>query len=92
MVKIWVPFHPHAGRMPRCVSSLGGCLVCCVVWAKVPQKKKSKSKLKDAMSQSSDEREEHDVGAGKLDSAVGLKRKRKSPQRKGMQLMGERAK
>lgn len=41
LVKIWVPFHPHAGRMPRCVSSLGGCLVCCVVWAKVPQKKKA---------------------------------------------------
>lgn len=66
------------------------CVLCCL--GQSPTEEKSKSKLKDAMSQSSDEREEHDVGAGKHDSVVGLKRKRKSPQRKGMQLMGERAK
>lgn len=69
---------PPCWAMPRCMSSLGRCFVCCVIWAKVPQeKKKTESKLKDAMSQSSDEREERDVGAGKHDSAVGLKEKKR---------------
>lgn len=78
MVKIWVLAHPHAGR----------CLAACQVWADAlcvvlfgpkshrKKKKKTESKLKDAMSQSSDEREERDVGAGKHDSAVGLKEKK----------------
>jgi len=59
VVKMQVPFHLSAGWMPRSMSSLGGCLMCCAAWAKVPQeKKKNESKLKDAMSQCSDEREE----------------------------------
>lgn len=64
---------------------LGRCLAVHRVWAdascvvlfgpKSHRKKteKSKSKLKDAMSQSSDEREERDVWAGKHDTAVRLK-------------------
>lgn len=50
----------------------------CVLWClgqsptEKKKDKKSESKLKDAMTQSSDEREERDVGAGKHDSAVGL--------------------
>ena len=60
---------------------LGGCLAVCRVWADAlcvvffgpkSHRKKNESKLKDAMSQSSDEREERDVGAGKHDSAVGF--------------------
>lgn len=100
MVKIRVPSHPM----------LGGCLTVYQVWMdavcgvlsgpKSHRKKKSKSKLKDAMSQSSDEREECDVEAGKHDSAVGYqnkkttnnkKKNRKSLQRKGTQFTGERA-
>lgn len=96
MVKIWVLVHPRAGRCLD-VRQVWADALCVVLFGPKShrKKKKTESKLKDAMSQSSDEREERDVGAGKHDSAVGLKekkKKKKSPQRKGMQMMGKRAK
>lgn len=85
---------------------LGGCLAVCRVWADAVyvvlfgpkshrKKKKSESKLKDAMSQSSDEREERDVGAGKHDSAVGFflkkkKKQKKKPSEKGNAIDGRK--
>lgn len=83
------------GDASMCVKSGQMLCVLCYLGQSPTGKKKTESKLKDAMSQSSDEREERDVGAGKHDSAVGLKekkKKKKSPQRKGMQMMGKRAK
>lgn len=74
------------------------CVLCCL--GQSPTGEKKESKLKDAMSQSSDKRKERDVWAGNHDSAMGLRKeknrkekrkgktkKRQSPQREGMQLV-----
>lgn len=95
MVKIWVLVHPHAGRCLD-VRQVWADALCVVLFGpKSHRKKKTESKLKDAMSQSSDEREERDVGAGKHDSAVGLKEKKKEkekPSEKGYANDGKKSK